>query len=109
MFGDISRELPAPCDRCAYCHWRIRWSWCRGSASQAADGITANHRRRRNRGRHGVTGRVGDLLLAGVLELGRAKGDPIPLGRFAAVLVLIMVTVALAACQSMSSVKFRAR
>ena len=69
-----SREFPPPCDPRPCCHRRIRWSWrvgrYRGSASEEADGITAHDRGRRNHGRHGATGRVGDLLLASVLGLG---------------------------------------
>ena len=70
-----SRELP-PCDPRPCCHRRIRCSrrvgCCRGSARQEADGITAHDRIRRNRSRHGAAGRVGDLLLARVVGLGRA-------------------------------------
>src|SRR5438445_9803283 len=74
-----SREFPPPCDPCdprPCSHRRIRRGRrvgrCRGAASQEADGITAHDGGRRNRGRHGAAGGVGDLLLARVLGLGVA-------------------------------------
>jgi len=71
-FCGTRRELPPPCDPRPCSHCRIRWGRCRGSASEASDGITAHDRVGRNRARHGSADRVGDLLLARVLGLGRA-------------------------------------
>ena len=54
---------------------------CRGSESEEADGITAHDRGRRNRGRYGPAGRVGDLLLARVLGVSHHhfKNETVPL------------------------------